>query len=106
MDKSSEKYKARRRIISQKSSLKTKLQAFEAYGGCTCVCCGESHHMMLSLDHVENDGAQHRRGSPANQHNLARWVKAQGYPPGFQVLCYNCNIGKHRNNGVCPHEQY
>ena len=23
----------------------------------------------------------------------------------FQILCYNCNLGRSRNGGVCPHKQ-
>ncbi len=33
------------------------------------------------------------------------WLKANNFPPGFQTLCHNCNIGKHRNKGICPHKQ-
>jgi hypothetical protein len=33
---------------------------------------------------------------------LHRWLKNSGYPPGFQVLCFNCNFAKHRK-GQCPH---
>jgi hypothetical protein len=22
----------------------------------------------------------------------------------FQVLCFNCNIGRERNGGMCPHK--
>ena len=29
----------------------------------------------------------------------------QDFPEGFQILCFNCNAGKHRNGGRCPHEQ-
>jgi hypothetical protein len=31
-------------------------------------------------------------------------MRDQGYPPGFRVLCHNCNmaIGLF---GVCPHER-
>jgi len=25
-------------------------------------------------------------------------------PAGFQVLCFNCNIGKQLNDGTCPHQ--
>jgi hypothetical protein len=28
-----------------------------------------------------------------------------GFPPGYQVLCMNCNHGKRMNNGVCPHKE-
>lgn len=23
----------------------------------------------------------------------------------FQVLCHNCNCGKYRNGGICPHQE-
>ena len=79
------------------------------YGG-RCACCGESERMFLSIDHIHNDGAEHRRqinpSAAANGKgvNLYGWLKKNGYPEGFQVLCMNCNHGKARNGGVCPHQ--
>jgi hypothetical protein len=33
-------------------------------------------------------------------------VKRQGFPKDrFQLLCHNCNMGKHMNGGICPHQQ-
>lgn len=85
-------------------------EAIMAYGGYECVCCGETTPEFLSLDHANNDGAAHRRslgyrrnGDGASSSTL-RWLKANGYPAGFQVLCMNCNFGKAINKGVCPHE--
>lgn len=66
-----------------------------------CTCCGEGDMTLLNLDHLEGGGNVHRREvgfGPA----FYRWVIKQNFPKGFQVLCYNCNIGKHRNGGVCP----
>jgi hypothetical protein len=81
-------------------------QAIMAYGGYKCACCGEEEPLFLSIDHVNNDGAQHRKelGSLGG-HKLYKWLKEGGYPGGFQVLCMNCNHGRHRNNGVCPHHE-
>ena len=31
------------------------------------------------------------------------WLKRNDYPPGFQVLCHNCNWAKHAL-GRCPHQ--
>lgn len=31
-------------------------------------------------------------------------VSSHCYPPGFQVLCHNCNFGKSLY-GVCPHQR-
>jgi len=56
---------------------------------------------------MNNDGAEYRRNLPYDKYttgvNMARWLKKNNYPDGFQVLCMNCNLGKQRNNGVCPH---
>lgn len=32
---------------------------------------------------------------------MHRWLEANGYPAGFQVLCANCNMAK--QSGGCPH---
>jgi hypothetical protein len=81
-------------------------QVFEAYGGYRCTCCGETNPLFLSIDHVNNDGAQMRRNGEHGRSGTAfyQWLRKSGFPAGFQVLCMNCNIGKHRNGGVCPHQ--
>lgn len=27
------------------------------------------------------------------------------YPKDIQILCYNCNLGREKNGGICPHQQ-
>jgi len=73
-----------------------------AYGGSVCACCGETDIRFLTIDHVDGDGAQHRKliGGGGNTY---KWLRQNGYPSGFQVLCYNCNMGRYRNGGICPH---
>lgn len=82
-------------------------QAIMAYGGYTCACCGETERLFLTLDHINNDGSAFRKSHNFLHHGARfyKWLKANGYPPGYQVLCSNCNHGKHRNNGVCPHQR-
>jgi len=85
-----------------------KLEAIEVYGG-RCQCCGEDELAFMTLDHVENNGAEHRRelkelgvkGSAA----FYKWLKNNQWPKGYQVLCFNCNVGRHINGGVCPHQE-
>lgn len=91
---------------AQKNSLlasrsRARMQTLEAYGGAVCACCGESGVQFLTLHHVNGDGAVERRHHGSR---LAYWLRRQGYPPGYEVLCFNCNVGKHLNGGVCPHE--
>jgi hypothetical protein len=75
-----------------------------AYGGYKCACCGETEPMFLTIDHKNNDGAKHRKkiGSLGGA-RFYKWLRDHNYPSGFQVLCMNCNQGRHRNGGVCPH---
>jgi hypothetical protein len=77
-----------------------KREVFAAYGGAICVCCGEMHMEFLSIDHVDGDGAEHRK--TVHQGNLYFWLKAHGFPPGFRVLCLNCNFSL-GHYGYCPH---
>jgi hypothetical protein len=83
-----------------------------AYGGYRCACCGETEPAFLSIDHIKNDGAEHRRqisSRPGNGKGASgptwKWIIDNGFPEGFQVLCMNCNFGKARNGGICPHHK-
>lgn len=93
--RNSEKQKARYRAI--------RAEVILAFGG-RCNCCGERQPMFLELDHIGNDGAAHRRRLGRGSHGVYKSVKAQGFPRDrFQLLCANCNQGRQRNGGVCPH---
>lgn len=88
-----------------------KAAVFEFYGP-VCACCGESEVVFLTLDHVNNDGAEHRRTLGAKPNSTTgtdvvyRWLVKTKFAEAdrFQVLCYNCNCGKRSNGGVCPHQ--
>lgn len=78
-------------------------QVFETYGGYKCACCGETEYDFLTIDHVNNDGAEHRKRL-TQKGGMYRDIVKQGFPAGvYQVLCMNCNWGK-RRCGVCPHQ--
>lgn len=78
--------------------------AIMAYGGYVCRCCGETEPKFLNLDHVFNDGSAHRKQIGNRGSGIFKWLKDHSYPAGFQILCFNCNMGKARNKGVCPHK--
>jgi hypothetical protein len=80
-----------------------KNEVFNAYGGYVCVCCGELEKAFLSIDHINNDGAEHRKNMSSGS-NTYRWLRDNNFPNGFQVLCMNCQWGKKNCNGVCPHQ--
>lgn len=77
------------------------LDVLAHYGG-ACACCGERERYFLTLDHIDGNGWQHRR--QVGKTDMWKWAHANGYPSIFQVLCLNCNAGRYRNGGRCPHE--
>lgn len=77
-----------------------KAEILQAYGG-KCQCCGEAHAEFLSIDHVNNDGASHRRQVGVGV-SFWVWLKRNGYPRSCQILCFNCNMSK-GFFGYCPH---
>lgn len=108
------------RIFNNKkrSELKLKTEVLSNYSdNSSCECCGEDNMMFLTVDHVNNDGAEHRQKIIGEDYNRTKrgdlsgrqfyaWLKKNNYPddPKLQVLCYNCNCGKVANRGVCPHK--
>ncbi len=69
-----------------------KQEAFAHYG-MSCPC-GESEPNRLALDHVDDNGHAHRLATRLSGVKLYSWLKTHGWPPGYQVLCHNCNILK------------
>jgi len=96
VDKHKVKEKAKERRMLLKKTV------FDHYGN-KCACCGESIKDFLSVDHVYNDGAEHRKEVGSGS-KLYKWLIDNDFPDGFQLLCRNCNWGKHVNNGICPHK--
>lgn len=79
-----------------------RADVLRAYGE-QCACCGESQKLFLAIDHIDNSGSEHRK-TVGSGDAFYRWLRANGFPPGFQTLCCNCNWGKHANGGICPHK--
>jgi len=81
-----------------------KVEVMSHYGG-KCACCGETEMAFLTIDHVNGDGAAHRRELRAAGGTLYRWLQKNDYPQGdYQCLCMNCNFAKSKNFWGCPHE--
>jgi hypothetical protein len=96
-----EDQKAHHRKMARERLQRVRYEVIAAYGG-FCACCGETEIRFLQMDHINNDGAAHRKEIKIQ---LSTWLKQQGYPEGFQVLCANCNFAKHTNGGTCPHQE-
>lgn len=94
------------RLYRQAHKNKLRKETFEAYGGAKCRCCGEAERRFLTIDHINNDGAKERRemNNRGGYASYAR-LRARGFPGGYQVLCFNCNMAK-GHYGACPHTTY
>lgn len=80
-----------------------KSEMLAAYGS-SCACCGEPETVFLTLDHIDGKGAAHRKAvNRAGGYAMYLYLKKQGWPKGFQVLCFNCNFAK-KTGPSCPHE--
>ena len=91
---------AARKIVRE--ALRLAILSHYSNGQPACKCCEETEIKFLALDHIKGKGHRHRlevgRGA-----SFYLWIKKQGYPSGYRVLCHNCNqaIALY---GVCPHK--
>lgn len=80
---------------------KAKIEAFNHYGR-TCVCCGQLFDdVFLTLNHANNDGAEHRR-EVKGARQIYYWARKNGYPTILETNCWNCNGARMVNKGICP----
>jgi hypothetical protein len=79
----------------------------EKYGNrCSCPKCPERHNthpQFLTFDHVHGQGTRHYKEVG---HNIMfyKWIIKNNFPDTLRLLCWNCNCGRAKNGGVCPHE--
>jgi hypothetical protein len=89
--------------------LKVKLSVLRHYGP-GCACCGELDSRLLSIEHANSDGADHRRAlfgrRAAGGASFYQKLAKLGLPDnlGLIVLCLACNHAAFGNKGRCPHE--
>ena len=88
------------KVAEETRSIRKKI--LDHYGN-RCSCCGETTPEFLAIDHINNDGAQHRKLVGGGD-RLYRWLIANNFPDGFQLLCHNCNVAK-GIYGMCPHQR-
>jgi hypothetical protein len=80
------------------------MEMLVAYGGSPprCACCGEVEYAFLALDHINGGGNAHRRQVGAGSTGVMYALRKAGWPPGYRVLCHNCNLAI-AWYGRCPH---
>lgn len=74
--------------------IRLKLELLTHYGvsgraECCWPECGITDMDMLTLDHINDNGAEHRKQLSSSSHTLYSFVKKNNFPPDFQTLCHN-----------------
>lgn len=74
--------------------LKTKI--IKAYSKeMKCANCGLADLKNLTIDHLNGNGERHRRNSGlSGGYSFYYWLQKKNFPPGYQVLCFGCNMEK------------
>lgn len=78
----------------KRKTAELKEEVFTHYGNgkCACVKCGYDEDLRgLVLDHINGNGAQHRKALKKTGRAFYALLKRTGYPAGFQTLCAICN---------------
>lgn len=97
----------RRRAFRRTQAHALRDEFLMEYGG-KCACCGERDIAFLTLDHVNRDGAKHRKGlglgaGRSSTLEVYRDIKRRGWPKdSYRILCMNCNWAT-RSGAPCPH---
>lgn len=100
--KNTSNYSKNNRDKINQYNLLLKHTVIEKYGG-KCSCCGENQILFLTIDHINNDGNVERDMKNYNTVSFYMKLKREEIRDDIQVLCFNCNLGKSINNGICPH---
>ena len=79
-----------------RAQLKSEVLTHYGNGKLACVKCGyDSNLAALSIDHLNGNGAEHRRGEhTTGGRPFYVWLKNKGFPEGYQTLCMNCQFIK------------
>lgn len=88
------------------NNLDLKIKVLKIYGN-KCQCCGEIEPIFLTIDHINNDGHKERAKCGARLRGRPFYLKLlKGEKRNdIQILCFNCNIGRQNNKGICPHKR-
>lgn len=96
------------RMTRYRNTVREKVISHYSSGTMSCKCCGELEPKFLAIDHIIPAGRSYKgkskSGEPRDGLGFLLWLKKNGFPEGYRILCHNCNLGRSINNGVCPHK--
>lgn len=82
-------------ITRAKYAQSVRLECLDNYGERQC-SCGEKDLEVLTLDHINDDGAEHRQETGTRGYGFYIMLRKSGFSHDvpLQVLCINCQIRK------------
>lgn len=85
-----------KRAYARKRHVELRERLFRKIGTQICVRCGFSDKRALQFDHINSDGAEHRRALASGTAYYAALdaMDANEFRQQLQVLCANCNTIK------------
>ena len=104
-----EKNHPERKDYHKKKITRYRMEALNHYCGNNnlgpwCQCCGITEVEFLTIDHMDDNGAKHRREiNSRGGTDFYLWLRRNHWPDGYQVLCFNCNLAR-GYHGYCPHK--
>ena len=96
-----ESYKSICSICIRYNLMLTTIQCYKMLGG-VCKCCGILDPYKLNIDHINNDGAIHRKTHRTGVGLCRKIIRGDLEQSLFQLLCANCNYSK-LLHGSCIH---
>jgi hypothetical protein len=76
-----------------------KMEFMLGYNITGCVCCGETEFDLLTIEHIRGKG---HKLIYDDTRVLFYKLKGLGYPDGYTLLCYNCNMST-KHGKPCVH---
>lgn len=87
---------------SREEHRRLRHEIIAGYGG-VCVHCGDDRWQVLTIDHINGGGTQHRKEVAKTSGGFYRWLRDQGFPRDeYRLLCYNCNCARAHAGGLPP----
>ena len=73
-----------------------------------CIICGFADHRALTIDHINDNGAEERKAGRYTTGHFYEWLRSSDFPSGYQTLCGNCQFIKEwerkQKNRLAPDE--
>jgi len=101
-------FRSKQNESNKKVCQKLKIEILTIYGKnqelcCNWTGCSVDDVDMLTLDHVDNLGYQHKVPTAKKRltgPSLYRYVRDNGFPEGYQTLCWNHQWKKRLTNTI------